>query len=235
MSTNAPSAAATSPRPWLRWAVLTTAVLIGVGAGLAVAILHGSRASTDTVLTPLSRPDAVWPAGARLAPDFRLRDQGGRPISLHSLRGRPVILTFIDPLCRNLCPLEAQVLTHVVRQLAPLARPALVAVSVNPGADTPANLRLDVQKWRLTPSWRWALGPPSRLAVVWRDYQIGVRVTKVVIAGVAVREVAHTEAAYVIDSRGYQRALYVYPFRADDMASTVRTLARRRAPTGRPS
>lgn len=226
MSTNASPAPDTSVRPWLRWALLGAALLAGVGVGIAVAVLHGSRASSGAGLNPLSRPDAVWPAGARLAPDFRLRDQDGRAISLRSLRGRPVILTFIDPVCRDLCPLEAQVLNEVERQVAPPARPAIVAVSVNPGADTQANLRLDARKWRLAPGWRWALGPARRLAAVWQGYQIGVRVTKKVIAGVTVREVAHVEAAYVIDARGYQRALYVYPFRADDVASTVRTLAR---------
>ena len=227
MSTHAPSAAATSPRPWLRWAVLATALRAGGGAGVAVAILHGSRASTDTALTAVSRPDAAWPAGARLAPDFQLRDQNGLPISLRSLRGRPVILTFIDPLCRNLCPLEAQVLNDVVRRFAPQARPAVVAVSVNPWGNARANLRLDDQKWRLASGWRWAVGSYGRLAEVWRRYDIGVRVTRKTIAGITVRDVVHTEAAYVIDPSGYQRALYVYPYQADDVVRTVRGLSPR--------
>jgi hypothetical protein len=38
-----------------------------------------------------------------------LRDQNSRPVSLAGYRGRPVTVTFIDPLCRNLCPLSASV------------------------------------------------------------------------------------------------------------------------------
>ena len=68
--------------------------------------------------TPLE-PAMTWAKGTRRAPDFRLTDQNGKPLSLHSLRGRPVLVTFIDPLCRNLCPLEAQVLNDVVRRLRP--------------------------------------------------------------------------------------------------------------------
>ncbi len=40
-------------------------------------------------------------------------------------------------------------------------------------------------------------------------------------------EVVHTEAAYVIDPSGYQRALFVYPYHADDVVRTVRGLSPR--------
>jgi peroxiredoxin Q/BCP len=50
------------------------------------------------------------PAGA-LAPDFTLLDQGGRPVSLSSLRGREVVLIFYPgddtPTCtRQLCKIR---------------------------------------------------------------------------------------------------------------------------------
>jgi len=47
------------------------------------------------------------------APGFDLLDEQGDPISLSSLRGRPLIVTFIDPLCRDYCPIEAQRLNAV--------------------------------------------------------------------------------------------------------------------------
>ena len=43
-----------------------------------------------------------------LAPGFALTDQHGRPVSLASLRGKAVLLTFLDPVCVTDCPLEAQ-------------------------------------------------------------------------------------------------------------------------------
>jgi cytochrome oxidase Cu insertion factor (SCO1/SenC/PrrC family) len=136
-----------------------------------------------------------------------------------------VIVTFIDPLCRNFCPLEAKQLNDLVRGLPARSRPAIVAVSVNVYGNARANLLQDVAKWRLVPEWRWAVGSGRQLASVWRRYQIGVLVTTKRIAGVRVHEISHTEAAYVIDRRGYERALFMWPFRSEDVSATLRRLA----------
>jgi cytochrome oxidase Cu insertion factor (SCO1/SenC/PrrC family) len=168
---------------------------------------------------------ATWAAGMRRAPDFRLVDQGGGPVSLSSFRGRPVIVTFIDPLCRNFCPLEAQQLNELVRRLPAAQRPAIVAVSVNVYGNARANLLQDVAKWRLVPEWRWAVGRTRQLATVWRRYRIGVLVTTKRVAGVTVHEISHTEAAYVIDRRGYERALFLWPFGAKDVRAALAKLS----------
>ena len=42
------------------------------------------------------------------APAFTLTDQDGRPVSLAGLRGKVVLLTFLDPVCTSDCPLIAQ-------------------------------------------------------------------------------------------------------------------------------
>ena len=138
-------------------------------------------------------------------------------------RSTPVVVTFIDPVCRNLCPLEATALGKVVRDLGPRA-PAVVAVSVNPWADKPANFRADARAWRLPPSWHWATGSPAALARVWRSYAIAVQVQTKHLAGVTVRNVIHTEGSYVIDARGFQRALFLYPFRAADIERELERL-----------
>ena len=49
-----------------------------------------------------------------------------------------------------------------------------------------------------------------------------VRVTK--FAGITARQVDHTEAAYVIDPAGYERALFVFPYEPQDVVKTVREL-----------
>ena len=96
---------------WILWCL---ALVIGLGAGAGIALLHRSPSTTDATLASApSPPVATWAAGARPAPDFRLTDQNGKPFSLSDLRGRPVIVTFLDPLCRNFCPLEARTLKTV--------------------------------------------------------------------------------------------------------------------------
>jgi cytochrome oxidase Cu insertion factor (SCO1/SenC/PrrC family) len=129
-----------------------------------------------TVVSMVTPPAFSRRAGQRPAPDFVLRDQNDRPVSLSAFRGRPVILTFIDPLCRNLCPLEAQVLNQLERQLPASQRPVIVAVSVDVYANARKYLLEDAREWHLVPQWLWAVGPPSKLASVWTSYKIGVKV-----------------------------------------------------------
>ncbi len=49
------------------------------------------------------------------------------------------------------------------------------------------------------------------------------------IAGVTVHDVSHTEASYVVDSAGNERALFLYPFRGRDMAAVLRRLSTSRS------
>ena len=144
-------------------------------------------------------------------------------MSIRALRGKPVLVTFIDPVCRNLCPLEAAALGKVVRDLGSRA-PAVVAVSVNPWADTSANFKADASAWQLPSSWRWATGSRSSLARVWHSYGVAVQVRTKRLAGVTVRNVIHTEGSYVIDARGFERALFLYPFRAADVERELKEL-----------
>jgi cytochrome oxidase Cu insertion factor (SCO1/SenC/PrrC family) len=200
--------------------VLAAAVALGAAVGIAVAIAS-SGGSKSAVIT--RAPDAAWPAGRRPAPKFRLLDQADKPVSVRALRGKPVVVTFIDPVCRNLCPLEAAALGKVVRDLGSRA-PAVVAVSVNPWADTNANFKADARAWQLPSSWRWATGSRAGLARVWRSYGVAVQVQTKRLAGVTVRNVIHTEGSYVIDARGFERALFLYPFRAADIERELEQL-----------
>lgn len=216
----------------MKIAVVAGAVVIGAGVGIGVAIAEGSGGSSPK-LEAQPDPGVTFAPGTRPAPGFTLRDQAGRPLSLRSLRGRTVILSFIDPVCRNLCPLEAKVLNGTVAALPAASRPTIVAVSVNPWNQTAADLRLDREKWRLGPEWRWALGNYADLSRVWRQYAIGVRLRTKTVGGVTVREVDHTEAAYVIDADGYERSLFIYPYRSKDVVGVVRRLSAGRSSSSR--
>jgi cytochrome oxidase Cu insertion factor (SCO1/SenC/PrrC family) len=192
-----------------------------IGGTLALRTKHPVVARTAPPITSI----ASWPAGARPAPGFRLVDQHGVPFTLRSLRGRPVIVTFIDPLCRSLCPLEARVLMQAVKRLPPRARPAIVSVSVNPWGNTHSAFREDAEHWQLDSRWRWGIADRRTLRRVWRAYGIGVQFVTTKVGGVVVHEVEHTEASYVLDATGHERALFLYPFRATDVAATLRRIA----------
>jgi cytochrome oxidase Cu insertion factor (SCO1/SenC/PrrC family) len=189
---------------------VSIAVIAAVGV-LALTRPWQSAPGDATAHVPAGTP-FTWRAGARAAPGFRLVDQTGRPVSPAAFRGRPLIVTFVDPLCRNLCPLAAHVLNQVDSQLPAARRPAIIAVSVDTWADSRADLLQDFHRWSLVPQWHWAIGSPAQLAAVWRRYQITVTVKTRRIAGTVVHFIYHDEAAYVIDGSGYERALYFWPY-----------------------
>ena len=216
---------APNPSARLRLILWAVVALVGLGAAVGLLVLRSSARPASSPQAPdASGPAATWALGVRRAPGFRLTDQHGKPVSLAAYRGRPVIVTFIDPLCRDYCPLEAKVLNEVVAGFPASTRPAILAVSANPYGNDRQNLYLDIRKWRLTPEWRWAVGTAPRLAAVWKDYGVQVLVTTKKIAGITARRVAHTEAAYVVDPSGHERALYLWPFRAREVVQTLRQL-----------
>jgi cytochrome oxidase Cu insertion factor (SCO1/SenC/PrrC family) len=221
-----------STPPKSRWSrlfvgrVVVAALALGVAIGAAVALLHRpAKGSPAAVSTVPAKPAATWPAGSKRAPDFRLVDASGAPVSLSSFRGRTAIVTFIDPVCTSLCPLEAKELNDAVAALPAAKRPVILAVSVNPWADSRANFRRDAKKWHLIPEWHWAAGPHAQLAPVWKRYYIGVIDKPQKIAGKLVHNIVHTEASYVVDPAGYERALFLYPFLGRDVAAVVSKVA----------
>ncbi|HEY2371127.1 MAG TPA: SCO family protein [Gaiellaceae bacterium] len=203
----------------MRWAVWLLAVLVGACVGIGAVALRSPRSAAGRPI--VSGPATTWKAGVKRSPAFDLRDENGDRVSTAALRGRPLIVTFIDPLCRNYCPIEATRLEQVVRALPRASRPAIVAVSVNVQGDARRFLVQDMHKWAAGPEWHWGVGTPAELRSVWKRFDIGVVATTKKIAGIRVHEVAHTEAAYVVDANGFERALYLWPFSAADVKATL--------------
>lgn len=210
----------------LRWALGAAVLALAVTAAALYLTGRSSPATAMQTTAPTSDlPAATWTAGARRAPAFSLVDQHGAPISLGSLRGRPVLVTFIDPLCRDYCPIEAQRLNDVVRELPAAQKPTIVAVSVNVYGNTKQILAEDERKWKVTPAWRWAIGKPAALSRVWRSYGVEVLVSTRTVAGVKLHTITHTEGSYLIDADGYERALFLWPYSAKGVAKTLRDLS----------
>jgi cytochrome oxidase Cu insertion factor (SCO1/SenC/PrrC family) len=222
--------AALRPRPASRLVVLNVALGVAVAGAGTIVGLQLSRGSSAPKQSAAQQATQVAPfkfaAHQHLAPTFRLTDQNGRPLSLSGFHGKPVILTFIDPLCRNLCPLAAHVLNQLDRELPPAQRVPIIAVSVDIYADTHADLLQDYRRWSLVPQWHWAIGTPAQLKAVWHDYGIGVVVQTKHIAGTTVHFISHYEVAYVVDPQGYARALYFWPYSVASVAHTIAQVAR---------
>jgi protein SCO1/2 len=87
------------------------------------------------------------PAPGDLVPDFKLRNQDGRPIHLGQFRGKALLLTFIYTRCPSpeFCPRVTRNFAAIEKQLAAspalYARTHLLSVSFDPEHDTPERLR----------------------------------------------------------------------------------------------
>jgi cytochrome oxidase Cu insertion factor (SCO1/SenC/PrrC family) len=136
------------------------------------------------------------------APGFHLVDQEGRTVSLSSLRGRTVALTFLDPVCTSDCPLIAQEFRDANGLLgADSSRVVFVAVVANPIYRTTALTNAFDRQEGLEhmKNWLFLTGSVSALEHVWGKYGIEADVLP---AGAMV---AHSDLAYLIDARGHTR------------------------------
>ncbi len=169
---------------------------------LGAAPMAAAQASpvADTILAqaidgssaPLNGPAAA----------FSLTDQHGQTVTLASLRGKVVLLTFLDPVCTSDCPLEAQEF-RLAGQLLGSAdrRVELVAIVANPVDYQLGYVQAFDQQERMdgVPNWLFLTASPARLAQVWKAYGVAAQIEA------AGSMIGHSEIAYVIDAHGQLR------------------------------
>jgi protein SCO1/2 len=161
--------------------------------------------------------DIVIPPNTSPAPDFTLRDQNNQPVSITSVRGRVVALTFLDSHCKQLCPLEADQLAQVQGSLGKSVPLSVLVVSVAPATDTPASERAFAAEHHWTGDWHWLTGTQAQLAAVWKAYSIAVQISP--------EDIIHSSVLYLIDRGGYERAGFAAGLVPDLVARDVRYLA----------
>jgi len=136
------------------------------------------------------------------APGFTLTDQDGRTVSLASLRGKVVLMTFLDPVCTSDCPIIGQEFKQTGQLLgAQNKNVELVAVVANQIYRSTLYTRaFDQQEGLATvPNWLYLTGSLSQLSAVWEHY--GVTVQNLPAGAMS----AHNDVAVVIDPSGVIR------------------------------
>ena len=195
--------------------VVAASAAVGALAGLATHVLLAGQSSRAAALSlPELHGQATWPGRKRLAPAFTLPGVLGGSTSLSATQGRVTLIAFLDSRCKTLCPVIGHQLGDIQRALAPVARPRVLIVSVDPAGDTAASVRTVMLHWNAEPGWRWLTGTKQQLAAVWRAYGIDVRPT----AG----DIVHGAAVYLVDRRGYERAGYLAPLLPNFVALDIR-------------
>jgi protein SCO1/2 len=139
------------------------------------------------------------------APGFTLTSQDGAQISLASLRGKVVAVTFIFTRCTATCPVLTPLMSLVQDRLGRDFGSKIVfaSITVDPEHDTPEMLKLYAQMYGADlGGWSFLTGPSPVIADLTRRY--GVYAAKH-----ANGEVEHSFLTSIVDQRGILRVQYL--------------------------
>ncbi|GAC1459434.1 MAG: SCO family protein [Candidatus Limnocylindrales bacterium] len=183
--------------------------LVGALLFLAVACTPAASAPAALVGTDL---------GTTPAPDFTLTDGiSGRAIRIADQQGKLIALTFLYTRCPDVCPLTAETLRQAQKQLGADADQVLfMAVTIDPEHDTPAAVQAFAAAHGLERNFAYLVGPGSSLRGVWSAY--GIRVVP------DPSTPGHSDAIYLIDRKGRERALVHSDIGATDLLADLRFL-----------
>jgi len=205
-ATVAPDAAEAGPwwqratLPYLARSMAAVAALAVVVLGSAPMAMAAVNRNADPIVSEAL--DGTPNALDSPAPPFTLTDQHGHEVSLASLRGHVVALTFLDPVCTTDCPLIAQEFRTTDQQLAARGTQVeFVAIVANPIYRSMSFTRAFDSQEGLTHigNWHYLTGSLAALERVWSAY--GVPVQAIPNGSM----VAHADLAYLIDARGRER------------------------------
>ena len=196
--------------------LLVPAILAVLAIGAAVFAVVASKESSapkrsgaeistvpETASTVAQEPggfDGAALPGDHPAPGFTLDDQYGRPVSLASLRGGPVVLAFLYSHCGGPCVLIAQQIRGPLDELGehPVA---VVIVSADPAGDTPASVRAFLAGVSLSGRVHYLTGRKAQLEPVWKDYEVHP-------ASTGAATFAKYATVRLLDAQGRERVLY---------------------------
>jgi cytochrome oxidase Cu insertion factor (SCO1/SenC/PrrC family)/thiol-disulfide isomerase/thioredoxin len=187
-------------RRWLApSAALVALALTGTVVALAAVGHGGPTQRASLAFNPTLDPGTPL-SGA--APDFTLSDQFGKPVSLHSFRGKVVILAFNDSECTTVCPLTTSAMLQAKAMLGKAgSQVQLLGVDANPHAISLENVWSYSELHGMLHDWHFLTGSLPQLKRVWKQYAIE--------AAVQAGEITHTPALFVIDPQGRKAKVYI--------------------------
>ncbi len=192
----------------LRQSVAATSIGAVASVGALGVIFLGAAPMAAAQANPEAAPILAQSLTGSVAPmnfpakSFQLVDQRGHTVTLASLHGKVVLLTFLDPVCTSACPLIAQEFRDAGQLLGTASRHVeLVAVAANPVFYQETYTRDFTRQENLSqvPNWMFLTGSLPQLRQVWKNYGIAAETEP------GGSMVGHTEVAYVIDQSGRVR------------------------------
>jgi protein SCO1/2 len=180
-----------------------------------------SPSATSEAISSEDIPSASGFDGAALPPGIRahgftltalsapIGQPVGKQVSLSSFRGQVVVLAFLYSTCGPTCIVIAQQIRGALNELGGAVgghsverhSVAVLIVSADPSADTPASVSRFLAQVSLAGRVHYLTGSPAQLRTVWRAY----RVTPARAGGAAFDNAA---SVLLIDPSGFERVVF---------------------------
>jgi cytochrome oxidase Cu insertion factor (SCO1/SenC/PrrC family) len=135
--------------------------------------------------------------------DFTLTDQNGQALSTQALRGKLVLISFLDPECYDSCPLLANQMANAVDLLGvKSSNVAIVAINVNPYFNHVQDTATFTKEHGLSTmqNWHFVTGSTQQVSDVLASFGQGITVPRVGMIG-------HPQAVLLVDRTGRQVAV----------------------------
>ncbi len=206
----------TKMRKPLRWTIFGgVAAIVVAAAGLGVHYWRQMGSSPTSAAGPYQQLMGLTALDnpVRTAPDFQLTDQNGKTVSLSSLKGKVVVLDFMDPVCTDICPIVSAELVKANQLLGNKAQDVeFLAVNVNQYHESEADVRKFSKAHGLEqlPNWHFLTGNTAALKAVWKAYGISVVPNPT-------GDVEHSSFMFFIDKQGNE----AYVANPDNSKSTI--------------
>jgi protein SCO1/2 len=196
--------------------VLPAALVAGCGGS------SGGSDSSATAAAPAKQKFAGATATPRKsAPTLKLRDYTGKPVDIRTLKGKPVLVTFLYTHCPDICPLIAGHLHTAQAELGAKAKDLnIIAVSTDPRRDSPAAIRKFLSAHRMLGRMHYLMGTPAQLRPVWKRWHV--------VAEPDSKHpnfINHSSFIYGIDAQGRLTTLYPANFQPKDVVHDVPLLS----------
>ncbi|HEX6451985.1 MAG TPA: SCO family protein [Trebonia sp.] len=204
-------------------AILATAALLGGCSSSGSSAASGGSSgfgtsSANDAAAQNPNLDLGSSLGNEAAPDFRLTNQFGQPMSLSQFRGKVILLSFDDSECTTVCPLTTESMVLAKELLGKAGENVqLLGVDANPNAIAQSDVLSYTRTHGMVNQWDFLTGTLPQLKKTWSAYHIAVEIE----AG----QIDHTPALYVIDQRGTLRKVYLTQMAYDSIGQSAQVLA----------
>jgi cytochrome oxidase Cu insertion factor (SCO1/SenC/PrrC family) len=203
--------------------------LAGLAVIAALAVAGCSSAGSQAAGQPPANPanaaamenpnlDLGTSLGDKPAPDVKLVNQFGQPMSLSQFRGRVVMLSFEDSECTTVCPLTTQSMVLAKELLGKAGSSVqLLGVDANPDAIKVSDVMDYSRVHGMINQWDFLTGSLAQLKSAWKAYDVAVQIES--------GQIDHTPALYVIDQQGRLQKVYLTQMAYSSVTQSAQVLA----------